>query len=1133
MIDAWGAIGGEFRGELQSSRELGRPARRTVVTENGQLNQMKTRVWVITGPAGSGKTEWLLARYCEALRTNAPGSALWLAPTWRAAAEIRQRIVEAEVRACLSPGVTTFNWLIKEVLQEAPFPVRPLDLLGKRRLVQHLIRQAAAGGRLRFFRPLAESSGLVDLICGMIGRLKQRQLWPERFRQAAEARGMSERDLELLEIYRDYQRCLRDHLLFDAEGRAFAARQMLAEGNWSRLKRLRLIVADGFSDFTSLEHDMLDALAGNERTLSISLPLEKEPCRSDLFALPRETLAELGRRHPKLIHEVLDRPKVPAWPAMAHLEARLFSDPRKSQSAPDTNGLEILAASRKLGEIQWIGSRIKRLLTVGCERSGGRPVRPDEVAVVVRSTADVEALIREAFAKLGIPVAVESSPTLQRAPLLSALAALLRLDVEDWPLRGLLGVLTSNYFRPQWPEWRDGEAVISAERAIRRLQIPQGRAALLEQLRRESRAGAEGPSTDSRSLGQLRTALQVLERLQQVLDALPQTASLREWGDAWRTLAGEIGMLRAAGLAGRQEQAPWAGSPVLSDAEGWRQLQEALQADDILYGWMRSPPPKLDRSQALAALVDILHHERAREEADQSGRVRVLSAAGARALQIPYVFFAGLAERSFPQTDTHDLPDGEELWRRSGEMLLFYQAMTRATRRLWFSYPAFDEAAQPLAASPYLDEVELACGPGHIPRTEALDLTPIPQDDEPMTAEAFRVKAVAVALEGDGGLLAGLVRRETSPWLADNVLAGLRLTHQRQSAERFGPAEGMLTGSAAKERFASDCGDERVFGATELEQYAYCPFRYFAERAVGLRPLEDLGLAVDYLLRGRTMHEAMATLHQRVNQACGGPASPATLDPQQYARVLSETVDALFERRLDGTLESAMREIDRRLWIRWIAEYRRQHEAYDRLWQDCDAPPVPTLFELSFGQANAAGPCSSERPLELKVGDETIRISGRIDRIDVGKVGGRTVFNVIDCKSGGSAKFTLDAVAEGTLLQLPLYAMAVEQLELCEPGAVPWQAGYWLIQDAGFKPKQAVRMSACVGQRLQTEPQWQELRELVARTVAALIHAMRRAEFPVYSADEECTRRCPYKTVCRIHQVRSLEKQWRPALDQV
>ena len=54
------------------------------------------------------------------------------------------------------------------------------------------------------------------------------------------------------------------------------------------------------------------------------------------------------------------------------------------------------------------------------------------------------------------------------------------------------------------------------------------------------------------------------------------------------------------------------------------------------------------------------------------------------------------------------------------------------------------------------------------------------------------------------------------------------------------------------------------------------------------------------------------------------------------------------------------------------------------------------------------------------------------------------------------------------------------------------------------------------------------MRMQLEETVAALVRGIRRGEFPVHSTDDRCTGYCPYATVCRINQVRSLEKTWQP-----
>ena len=66
---------------------------------------------------------------------------------------------------------------------------------------------------------------------------------------------------------------------------------------------------------------------------------------------------------------------------------------------------------------------------------------------------------------------------------------------------------------------------------------------------------------------------------------------------------------------------------------------------------------------------------------------------------------------------------------------------------------------------------------------------------------------------------------------------------------------------------------------------------------------------------------------------------------------------------------------------------------------------------------------------------------------------------------------------------------------------------------------------------LEPEPQWELLRASLARTVAALVRGMTEGQFPVSSSDAECTGRCEYATICRINQVRSLEKTWQPPRD--
>ena len=117
-------------------------------------------------------------------------------------------------------------------------------------------------------------------------------------------------------------------------------------------------------------------------------------------------------------------------------------------------------------------------------------------------------------------------------------------------------------------------------------------------------------------------------------------------------------------------------------------------------------------------------------------------------------------------------------------------------------------------------------------------------------------------------------------------------------------------------------------------------------------------------------------------------------------------------------------------------------------------------------------------------------------------------------------------------LQLPLYAMAVERLFFADADAaeryIPWQAGYWFVKAKGYQPKRALKLAELREDgELQTDA-WHDLQDAVLRKAVSLISGIREAQFPMHSADDECTGRCPFARCCRVNHARSLQKSWEP-----
>lgn len=1091
---------------------------------------MTADITLLTGPAGTGKTHTLLERYRRALVEFRPGSALWLVPNFRSAGKVREQLLGGDLPACLAPNVMTFDQFAEAILRASNWPIRRVTGLMKRHLLEAIVERALAESRLPQFAAIASTRGFLNLLEALISELKRLEIWPERFSECARR----ERDLrlsELASIYADYQRLLAEHQLYDAEGCFWSARDLLAGQQRRPFERLRWVMVDGFTDFTTTQHEILSILAQRVEQVHISLPLDDDIDREELFRKARSSLQLLGERMPGCRIERQERRDGAG--ALAHLERQLFLPPHRQQRAPSAGQVTLLRGSSELRELEEIARIVKRLLL------DEPTTRPDEIVVVFRNLTASADLVREVFERFGIPHAIETGLPLDRCPAMRALAGMLRLAVEGWPYRQVLATLGSAYYRSSTPD--AALALASTERLIHELQIPEGRDDLLRrtdhwaQKKRHEILG-EATSDDDlapHKLQQLQChedalrAGPVLHELKARLDLLPPQANCAEWVDALRRFATAVGLFRVI-----KEQDDQLGQAA------FEKLFEALALQGRLERVLGQQSRQLDQRELLDWLADMLQRETAPRVHDEVGRVRVLGAISARNLRVPYLFVAGLSETSFPQPRPARLVSDYEAQhlKEQGvpvtvgadgdheEMLLFYEVITRATRRIWFSYPALDSKAQELLPSPYLAEVEQLIDFEADDLIDATDPRPIYGCDRaPLSGADWRTAAVWSATEGNVAPLARLIHDPLEATQASNIKAGLHTTLERSRRE-FGCYEGLLLDPRASAQLRDRYGDEHIWSASRLEKYASCPFQFFLDHVVRLRPLKEIAIDLDPAQRGSWMHAGLARLHRRINEK--GPRTPSDLQPaalrEHLQLALEEARHGQFD---DSPVMAALREIMRITLERWFEQYYEQHRKYDFAHDAYEHFPVPSRFEVSFGLPVKPDDQDSRlQPLVLEVNGQTVRISGRVDRIDIGRHAEQTFFNIIDYKSGQPPR-TKKSAFDGTALQLELYAMAVEQVLLAD-GSLPGAAGYWSISKQGFN--QVVAMCEVADGALIEAADWQQRRGQVIDKVLELVAGVQRGQFPVASVDEECTGHCPYHTVCRVNHVRALDKPWPP-----
>ncbi|HEY3392116.1 MAG TPA: UvrD-helicase domain-containing protein, partial [Lacipirellulaceae bacterium] len=642
---------------------------------------MSAQVSVYLGPARSGKSSELLRQYADLLRDTreAIGRALWLAPTGRSARQLRSQLLGQDVEACLAPGAMTFGTLARRILIDSQSRLRPIPPVMERELVRRSIRAALQSGELKFYDEAAKRDSFVDLVSEHIRELRRRGIAPSNYaRYRPNINDRSEHQ-ELALLYERYQQLLTGHALVDVEGLVWAAGDALSSPDaWPQ--NLMLVVADGFSDFTAGQHELLRILAQRTEELLISLPIElpagstrtgrssgpsnrETMPRDDLFAKSASTLAALRRSFPKLSErQFASQPT--AWPALDHIRHNVFQPPKRTRAASTgaihaLQRLEFVEAAGTHDEIVQIAQRIKRLLTTVPlrEGQGEGPARPGDILVVFRSLGEAAPRVHDVFQQFGIPCFLETGRPLASAPIIKTLSALLQLHELDWPFRRTVAVITNNTLSAI-----DHSARRAADWLVRDLQIAEGRSALLERTRQLATLNTPPDGLSERAqrrIDEARLALAALEKLCAALDELPAEATASQWAAALARLGTQLGISPFVVTAAESQSPkrrtgrgstgapgdrvlPGAGSAeVLSDESigecvqldgaahldhiAWQLIVEHLASLERLDAWLGEPPRALTRRELITFLSDLAGHEFLPQVHDETGHVRVLS----------------------------------------------------------------------------------------------------------------------------------------------------------------------------------------------------------------------------------------------------------------------------------------------------------------------------------------------------------------------------------------------------------------------------------------------------------------------------------------------------------------------------
>jgi ATP-dependent helicase/nuclease subunit B len=779
---------------------------------------------------------------------------------------------------------------------------------------------------------------------------------------------------------------------------------------------------DGFSGFTEGEMAVLVELLKRVDRAHIALSMDpahvaQPPSaggthpETDVFEPTERTHAALldaiGRakielRPPVYLQHVSRFSKAPA---LGHIERYLFIAGAHRMHAGDS--IRLIAAPSPRMEVQTIARQIVSLV-----RDKGYRYR--DIAVVASDLDRYEHYVRGYFGDYEIPFFIDKRKPLTRHPVIELLGTALAAVTEGFSRGDVFAYLKTdlasldradvdlleNYclaFGVEGRDWTDPEP----------WQFQGGVGFFDERRINEIRHQAAKPLLDLREVlcpggdtNKTLTAVEFTRTVFAFLDGLQVRRKVAQWVDAAK---------QTHDLAAADEHQQFFDRFV----DVFDELAEVFRDDhlnaseyaallNLAFSQMTLAfiPPSLD--QVLVGSIERSRHP----------NLKAVFLMGATQKQFPVPLSAGgvLSDEDRQAAEAagfHVAPTStQSLVERE---YLAYIAYTRPSEFLCISYPAVDEKGAAVVRSHFVDEVTALFDDL---REQSVE------DIQPQIEDLYETSEMAE------WLCARLGRDVFAPVADEASLKGV--LRAMRADQDYRPAAGAITsaleyhnhavlGSAVVERFLAG----RTKGSvTELETFAACPFKHFAQFTLKLKPRREFRL--EPLDLGRFYHDVLDALHKSL--AVKG-SNFADADEQDLLRSLREQVEivtakipfiAQFKthsihndfilRNAGGVLEECVLEIARTLRA---GAFR------------------PFISEVAFGQTRDTQ--QSLGPFEISLSQGRVLVmSGRIDRIDLAHVDGTRVALIIDYKTSTfGALLQWWKVYHGLGLQLPVYMLAV------------------------------------------------------------------------------------------------------------
>jgi ATP-dependent helicase/nuclease subunit B len=727
--------------------------------------------------------------------------------------------------------------------------------------------------------------------------------------------------------------------------------------------------------------------------------------------------------------------------------------------------------------------------------------RFDDIGVVARSFDLYRAKLRSVFDRHLVPFTSTEGRPLAREPLVKALLRLASLPSNDFERSAVLDVVASPFYRgpadgrpaverrpDQWRLTVSTLGITKGSVEWARLSASTASSILLEAAADQEDEGASAaPAHDPEQVSLLSV---LVTSLIQDCDRLPRRGSIGQLTEAFVELACAHFVI-----------------------PGWTESESSESQDkteDVLVG--ASVKRSLDRLSELDQIGADLTWEEWTElfrlalddqavpiEGESHRGVGVFDAMQARGLHFRALFVMGLNEQLFPRVVREDpfLRDRQRLVLESTlgflieeklagheeERLLFELLSRAASTRLYLSYQRADEAGRVMAPSAFVAAAQR--DPYFVASPERVVARRLSERvaSQPMIQEVLPAQDLALNLllhEQEAGPLLDHVGQPRA--LFDHGVTVQNI--MERDSQDLGPFDGMVGAGVS-----SDASPDRQgLSPTALERYATCPFQYFADKRMRLKPVR--AKRQDHfpaLTLGSLLHAALRRSYERLT-ALQWPE--AEIDHSAVKQIIADSTAEVFagHAATSGTGHALLWTMAQEQVVALVTLAAASDQEDYR-----ETGYRPQAFEID-----------AEGVVPLGAETEDLKIHGTLDRLDVRL--DPPGLRIVDYKfKQGSEMEAKDrnlvlGAARGARLQPPMYAsMTLPTLPAPTEVKFMYLAPRW-DPPIAWSVFERASLSGKTG-------------EAIAQTIRTLVQGIERQEFFILP-DAYCGQ-CAFSAACR------------------